>query len=202
MVTLVEVNIGLKIIDTLLIEIVDQYLIFMGEVDISLIPTTLTPITYVAMICSLGFSFSSLPVCENVHGDKIIGYSGHGYKRSYISSDAGDERGDISGDDGICGCRSKETSHCYFQYFGECFDGDGRGGYRSQTIYSSYHNPGDHGRLLCISIASRCVHKILHDNKRSDIDGDDGRRGFMSQDTIHYSFLNNEERADSDGIGG
>ena len=93
MVTLVDVNIGLKIIDTLLIEIVDQYLIFMGEVDISLIPTTLTPITYVAMICSLGFSFSSLPVCENVHGDKIIGYSGHGYKRSYISSDAGDERG-------------------------------------------------------------------------------------------------------------
>ena len=48
----------------------------------------------------LGFSFYSHPVEENVHGDKIVGYSGRGYNRGDVSGDDGGERRDISVDDG------------------------------------------------------------------------------------------------------
>ena len=60
------------------------------------------------------FSVSSLPVGYNVHKADRVQYSGHGDdrgdmsgddgdKRRDTSSDYGEERGDISVDDGRCG---------------------------------------------------------------------------------------------------
>ena len=62
----------------------------------------------------------------------------------YISGYDGDERGDISVDDGRCGYMYQETSHYYCCNFVETVYGNGVGGNRSQTNHYSYHNPGDH----------------------------------------------------------
>ena len=45
-----ELDIGLKITATLPLTIVDQVLMFMGDVYIGLIPASLAPITYVGML--------------------------------------------------------------------------------------------------------------------------------------------------------
>ena len=55
----------------------------------------------------------------------------------------GNERGGSSGDNGRRRYRYQEPSHYYFHHPVEGVDGDGRGGYKSQTRTSPYHNPGD-----------------------------------------------------------
>ena len=149
-----------------------------------------------------GFSFYPYPFDENVHGDERVGYSGHEKERGDINGDNGDEGGDIRGDYGRRGLRSQETSHYSFQNSGEKFDGDGRGGYRSQTSHSSSHNPGDRIILLCLSVASRHFHKKIHVNERGDNSDDDGRSGFIPIEIIHFSFHNLGEMFYGDGRGG
>ena len=48
--TMVEVDLGLNIPATLTLEIMDQELMWMGEVDIGLRPSTISPITHVAVV--------------------------------------------------------------------------------------------------------------------------------------------------------
>ena len=61
---------------------------------------------------------------ENIHGGERVGYSGHGSERCNTSFDDGYNRlnrscddgykgGDRIVDGGICGSRSKDTSHFY-----------------------------------------------------------------------------------------
>ena len=146
----------------------------------------------------LGLSFYSCPVDENFHGDKIVGYSIHDNERGDTSGDDVDERGDISRYDVIHGYRSQETSHYYFNNNGESVDGDGRGGYRSQTRHYYSHNAVECGRLLCLSVASHQFQENVHGNKRDNSSGDDRRRGFRSQETSQSSFQNRGESVDCD----
>ena len=86
----------------------------------------------------------------------------NGDERQDVSNDDGDNRVDISVDDGRRGYRYQETIHSYSNNHGETVDGDLRCGYRSHTSHSSSHNPCDHGRLLCLSIAYRIVHENIN----------------------------------------
>ena len=129
-----------------------------------------------------GLSFSYLPVDKKFHGDNIVGYSGNG-----------NERGDISGEYGRRGFRSQEISHSSFHNHGEIIDGDGRGGYRSQTSDCYSHNPGGSGRFLCLSLAYNRVNGIFNGDEGGDSSGDYGRRGFGYLETSHSPFNNRGE---------
>ena len=65
----------------------------------------------------------------------------------------GDERGDISGDDGGQGFSSQDTSQYSFHYRGESVGVGVIGGNISHTRHSFSHNPGCRGRLLGLSVA-------------------------------------------------
>ena len=56
--------------------------------------------------------------------------------------------------------------------------------------------------MFCLSDASRFFSKVLHGNKIGDSSGDDGKTGFSSQETIHYSFQNRVDIFNGDGISG
>ena len=84
----------------------------------------------------------------------------------------------------------------------ETVDGYWRGGYKSQTSHSSSHNPCDYFKFLCISVDSRHVGDILHDNIRGDIRVDNGRRVSSSKEIRHSSFKNDGEIVDGDGRSG
>ena len=73
-----------------------------------------------------------------------------GDRRRNISSDNGDNRGNISVGDVRCGSRSKDTSHSSSRNMVETDDGDYKSGYRYQTSHSSSNNPGDNVILLRI----------------------------------------------------
>ena len=159
-----------------------------------------------------GISFYSRPIDKNFHGYEIVGSSGHGNDSGNVSGGYSDERGGISGDyggemvywsdDGGRGVfMSQNTSHSSSCNHGSRVDVYGRGGYRSHTSHSSYHKPGDFVKLLCLSVASFHVHKTVHGDEIGDISGDDGRREFISRDTIHYYFHNIGEIVYSDGRG-
>ena len=86
----------------------------------------------------LGILFIYRSVYENVHEDKIGGYSGHGYENCDISCDNGGGRrnklfdngelwGDIRVDDGRRGSKSKETIHFYSHNIVENVGGNWRG---------------------------------------------------------------------------
>ena len=150
-------------------------------------------------------------VDKNVHGDKGVGYSGHdtergdisgndGYGRRNIRCDNGDNRGGLNVYDARCGSRSKETIHTSSSNIGQTVGGDYRGGYLSYTSHYSPHNPGDHGRLLRVSIASCQIDDTIYENERGDSRGDDGRRGSRSQEIIHYYFHNYRESVYGDVI--
>ena len=51
-------------------------------------------------------------------------------------------------------------------------------------------------------VTSCNIHKSIHDNEKDDSRGDDGRRGIMSQDTIHSPIHSHREIVDGDGISG
>ena len=59
--------------------------------------------------------------------------------------------GDIRVDYGRLGYRYKETRKVYSCNTGETIGGDGRVGYRYHNRNYSYHNPGNHSRLLSIT---------------------------------------------------
>ena len=84
----------------------------------------------------------------------------------------------------------QDTSNSYFHNRVEIVDYDGRDLDRYNTSHSHSNNSGGSGISLCLSIASRPVHKIFHGGKIGDSSGDDGRGGFRSQETSHYSFHN------------
>ena len=119
-----------------------------------------------------------------------------------MNGDGENDRVYISLDNERGGFRSQDTSLYSSLNCGEIVDGDCRGGLRYHTRHSSSHNPGNHGRLLRLSVASSFVHGSIHDSGRGDSSGDDGRRGLRSQDTIHSSFVNSVEVVDGDGRGG
>ena len=117
----------------------------------------------------------SNPVYEVFHEDKTGGCSGNGYEKADIScddvdgrqnrsSDDGDLRYYMRVDDGRRGSISKDTRKISSRNMGETICGNGRGGHRPHTIHSSSHNPGDHGRLLCIPGSSIHVDDIIHEN--------------------------------------
>ena len=124
--------------------------------------------------------FSSCPFEKNVHGGDRGGYRSHTRHSSshnpfgcgrvwvfyvasllVVKSVHGDYRGGISDCDVRRVFRSQETRDTSCHNCVEIFDGDYRGVYRSQTIHSSSHNPGDRHRLLGIYVASRPVHKFF-----------------------------------------
>ena len=120
----------------------------------------------------------------------------HGNGRQNRSCDNGDSRGDIRVDDRRRGYIYKDTSHFYSKNMGETFGGDGRVGYRSQTSHSSFHNPGDYGRLLNIPGSYLHVDDIIHENKRKDSRVDGTRLGSRSQENSHSCFHNFGEIVD------
>ena len=95
------------------------------------------------------------------------------------SRDYGNSRGYIRVDDGRSGSRSKYIIHFYSSNMVETVGGDGRCGYRSQTIHSYYHNPCDYGRLL-----------IIPENEIGDSMDDGARLVSRSQYIRYYSFHN------------
>ena len=94
-------------------------------------------------------------------------------------------RGDMKFYDGRRGSRSKGTSYYSYLNILQIADGDWRGGYRYQTNHSPSHNPGDHGRLLRVSVDTCHVAAIINDNVEGDIRDDNERSGSMSQYIIH-----------------
>ena len=111
------------------------------------------------------------------------------------------EWGDISRDNKRQVFGSQEIINYYFQNLGESVDGDGRGGYMSQTRHSTSHNPCGSGILFFLSVAYHTVHKSVHGDDRGDHSCDDRRGGFRSQETRQPSFHNNVESFDADGRG-
>ena len=85
------------------------------------------------------------------------------------------ERGDHIGDDTRGGFRSQETSHSSLHNCTKSVDGDGRGGYRSQTIHSLPHDPGGVSIFLCL---------YVHGNDR----------GVHRSQTIHLPSHNHVEK--------
>ena len=137
-----------------------------------------------------GFSFSFRFVENISFGDERLGYNVHGDKRGDIGGENGDDRGDISGDVGISVLGSQDTSHYYFQNCVQTVDSEKIGESRSQTNHSSSHNLCDLGRLFCLYVDYRCVHKIVYGNEGGDIFSDDGMYIFRFKETSRYYFHN------------
>ena len=79
------------------------------------------------------------------------------------------------------------------------FGGDGRGGYRHQTILYSSYNPGGHGRLLYIPGSSLHGYDSIHENERGYSRSHVAICGSMYQDISHSPFQNYVEIVDGDG---
>ena len=112
----------------------------MIDLDMGIGPSTITP-TNQAGVVDFRVALLIHVLLKNIHGN---------------------ERGDISDDDGRHAFRFQDTSHYYFKNSKEGVDSDGRGGDRSNTRNYYPHNPGDCGRLLVLSVASRTVHECVH----------------------------------------
>ena len=78
-------------------------------------------------------------------------------------SSTNNRKGYHSSDVGRSGSRSQETIHSSYRNQGTIVYVEGRGGYRSHTSHSSFHNPGECVKLLALPISSCCVKKKVHE---------------------------------------
>ena len=119
---------------------------------------------------------------------------------------------------------SQDTRYSYSGNSVTIFNVKRRGIYRSQTIHSSSHNPGDSGILLTSRVSYRCVYLNGNEKYEDDIsfddgygsrngsrdDGesrgnmivDDGRHGYRSKETSQFLSCNMVETGGDDGICG
>ena len=106
--------------------------------------------------------------------------------------------------------RSQETNHSSSRKNLTRVDFEGRVGYRSPVRHYSYHNQGEHGRLLTFSRDTfggdgRVVYRsqISHSYSRiGDSIGDIARHGSRYEDINHCSLLNIGEIVDGIGRSG